>query len=341
MKTLLERNARNRARQAEPPVPPLILFALLVLAGLRLDAHVMSMSTGDVTVEANRAHYELRMPVYEIADLKNPEPLLFEHIRFSTAGQEGRITQRACHADMAQGSYICVADYEFPVAVDRLDVDCTLHQVTVPNHVHLLRAQKDGKSDQAIFDFSFSKAQIRFDPPTAMETFFTETGAGLVRALGGLVQILFLATLALAARSRRELAALGGMFLLGQVVTAVIASKTNWEPAPRFVEAATALTIAYMAVEMLALPQAGKRWLIAGALGVFHGLYFALFLRTTGYNPVYVLSGAGIAEGLLIGLFAFGFSHIGRMAAGLRPVQVSAGVLLAIGMFWFFLRLKS
>src|SRR5205823_5624231 len=193
-------------------------------------AHVMSMSTGDVRLEGNRAHYELRMPVYEIADLKNPELLLFEHIRFSTAGQDGRITQRACHADMAQGSYICTADYEFPVPVDRLDVECALHKVTVPNHVHLLRAQKDGKSDQAIFDFSFSKAQIRFDPPTAIETAVTQSGAGLVRAVGGLVQILFLATLALAARSRRELAALAGMFLLGQVAAAVIAPKTRWEP---------------------------------------------------------------------------------------------------------------
>ena len=48
---------------------------------------------------------------------------------------------------------------------------------------------------------------------------------------------------------------------------AVIVPRTTWDPAPRFVEAATALTIAYMAVEILALPQAGKRWLIAGALG--------------------------------------------------------------------------
>jgi hypothetical protein len=317
------------------------LLSLLPCAALPLSAHVMSMSTGEISVQGNRAHYELRMPVYEIADLKNPEPQLFAHIRFSTAGQEGRITQKACHAEMAQGSYICTADYEFPVAVDRLDVECTFHQVTVPNHVHLLRAQKEGKNDQAIFDLSFSKAQVRFDPPTAMETFFTETGAGFVRALGGLVQILFLATLALAARSRRELAALAGMFLLGQIATAVFASKTSWEPAPRFVEAATALTIAYMAVEILALPEAGKRWLIAGALGVFHGLYFALFLRTAEYHAIYVLSGATIAEALLIGLFALGFSRIGRAAAGLRPARVSAGLLLAIGMFWFFLRLKS
>jgi hypothetical protein len=57
------------------------------------------------------------------------------------------------------------------------------------------------------------------------------------------------------------------MFLLGQIAAAIVAPRTNWDPAPRFVEAGTALTVAYIAVEILALPQAGKRWLIAGALG--------------------------------------------------------------------------
>src|SRR3989442_10221450 len=97
------------------------------------------------------------------------------------------------------------------------------------------------------------------------------------------------------------------MFLLGQIAAAVIVPKTNWEPAPRFVEAATALTIAYMAVEILALPQAGKRWLIARALGVFHGLYFSLFLRTTGYGPRYLLIGAAIGAAPFVSLFGFIF----------------------------------
>jgi hypothetical protein len=317
------------------------LFPLLVMAIVPLSAHVMSMSTGDVTVEGNRAHYELSMPIYEIGELKNPESALFDHIHFSTAGQSGHLVRRACHPDIGQGAFLCSADYEFPIAVDRLDIDCTFHQVTVPNHVHLLRAQKDGKNGQAIFDFTAATAQIRFDPPTAAETFFTETGAGFVRALGGLAQILFLATLALAARTRRELMALTGMFLLGQIAAALIAPGLNWSPAPRFVEAATALTIAYMAVEILVLPEAGKRWLIAGVLGIFHGLYFALFLRTSEFHALYVLSGAAMAEAILIVFFAFCFSRIARLASGYRPAQVSAGLLLGVGMFWFFLRLRS
>ena len=302
-------------------------------------AHVMSMSTGDITVNGARAHYELRMPIYEIAHLKTPESALFEHIRFSTAGQDARLTQKSCRQDA--GFYVCVGDYEFPLPVERLDVECTFHTITAPNHVHLLRAQRDGKSDQAILDLSFSKAQIRFDPPTILETAVTQIGAGFLRAAGGLIPILFLATLALAARSRRELAALAGMFLLGQIVTAVIVPRTTWDPAPRFVEAATALTIAYMAVEILALPNAGKRWLIAGALGVFHGLYFALFLRGSGFRPAYVLTGATLCEVTLISLFAFCFSRVGRLTARFQPARVAAGLLLGVGMFWFFLRMKS
>src|SRR5260370_30393671 len=106
------------------------LLPLLAAAALRLFGHVMSMSTGEVTVQSSRAHYELRMPVYEIADLKNAEPVLFEHIHFSTAGQSAPLTQRTCHSDMAQGSYICAADYEFPIRVDLLDVAATVYPMT-------------------------------------------------------------------------------------------------------------------------------------------------------------------------------------------------------------------
>ena len=77
-----------------------------------------------------------------------------------------------------------------------------------------------------------------------------------------------------------------------------------WQPAPRFVEAAAALTVAYLAVEILLLPEAGARWLVAGVLGVFHGLYFHLFLQTTGYAPALVLPGAALAELAAIAMLA-------------------------------------
>ena len=314
---------------------------ILLACVIPLLAHVMSMSTGDIDVQGNRAKLELRMPLYEITHLKTPDAALFEHIRFATAGQPARLVEKSCRQDPAQASFVCSASYEFPLAVDRLGVECTFHSITVPNHVFLLRAVRDGKNDQAIFDFSFTKAEIRFDPPSALETAVTQTFAGVMRAVTGMVQILFLAALVLAARSRAEFAAVTVAFLAGQIGCALLTPLTRWDPAPRFVEAATALTIAYLAVEILALPQAGKRWLIAGVLGVFHGLYFALFLRSSDYHAGYVLAGAAFAELAILALFALLFVRLGRLLAALRPLQVSATMLLCIGMFWFFLRLRS
>jgi HupE/UreJ protein len=313
----------------------------LALAATPALAHMMSMSSGDLSISGTHARYELRMPLYEIAHVKDPAETLFRNVRFSSGGHQAVLQRHACREDAAAASYVCTAEYDFAAPVDRLEVECTFHAVTVPNHVHLLRAEMDGKRDQGLFDFSFPKATLRFSPPTAAEIVATQSGAGFVRALGGAVQILFLAALALAARSRRELAALAGMFIAGEIAAVVIAPAAGWQPAPRFVEAAAALTIAYLAVEILMLPDAGFRWLVAGVLGGFHGLYFHLFLRESGYRAPLVLGGAAAAELLALALLAVAFSRIGRIARALRPLRVSASALLVFGMFWFFLRLRS
>jgi hypothetical protein len=309
----------------------------LILIAAPLWAHVMSMSSGDLTVSGARAHYELRMPLYEVAHVAAPERTLLEHVRFAGA----RMVAASCSPDAARALYVCQADYEFAAPPDRVDVECTLAAVTVPNHVHLLRAQMNGKQDQGLFDVSFTHASLRFRPPTAAEIAFTQAGAGWMRALGGAAQLLFLGALVVAARSRRELLALAAMFLAGQVASVAAMPHTAWQPVPRFVEAAAALTVAYLAVEILLLPRAGGRWAIAGVLGAFHGLYFHLFLQATGYHAAWVLAGAALAEGAALSVLALLFAHAARVARALRPVEVSASALLLSGLVWFAVRLRG
>jgi hypothetical protein len=309
----------------------------LALLAWPAPAHVMSMSSGDLAILGARAHYELRMPLYEVAHVSNPERTLLEHIRFAGA----HLVRSECRTEPARDTYVCTADYEFAAPVDRVDVECTFAAVTVPNHVHLLRATLGEKRDEAIFDVGFTRATLRFRPPTAAEIAITQAGAGFVRALGGTVQVLFLAALVLAARSRRELLAIAATFLAGQAVSVLALTHAAWQPPPRFVEAATALAVAYLAVEILLLPEAGARWLVAGVLGVLHGLYFRLFVQTTGYSPVLVLLGAALAEAAAIAVLALALSRLGRLAKAFRPVQVAASALLVFGMVWFLLRLRS
>jgi len=314
---------------------------VLILLALPAYAHVMSMSSGDLTIAGVQAHYELRMPIYELAHIKDPGRSIFENIHFSSGLHEARLLSKSCADDAAGASYVCTADYQFAAPPDHVDVSCTYPAITVPNHVHLLRASMDGKLDEAVFDLSFSRATLRFRPPTPLETAITQTGAGFVRAWGGLVQLLFLAALVLAGRSCKELLSLTAMFLAGQIISVLALARSGWQPSSRFVEAAAALTIAYLAVEILLLPQAGARWAIAAVLGAFHGLYFHLFLQTTHYRRDYVLLGAALAEIFAVAILALVWSQISRLARAIRPVQVSACALLVFGMVWFFMRLRN
>jgi hypothetical protein len=296
---------------------------------------MVSLSTGDARIEGRRLRYELRMPLYEVAHVKDAGSILLDHIRFSGA----KLLEKSCKNDA--DTFVCTAVYEFAAEPDRLEVECKFYTVTVPNHVHLLRAYLGDKSDQAVFDLSFPRGEIRFRPPSAFESALTEIGAGMLRALGGAAQLLFLGSLVLAARSRRELLTLAGMFFLGQAISCVIVPRLSWQPAPRFVEAAAALTIAYLAVEILLLPEAGKRWAVLGVLGLFHGLGLALFVSSTQYSPAWVLSGVALAEFPVIFGLMWLFARLTRMAPAIQPVRVCASVLFAVGVIWFFLRLRS
>jgi len=302
-------------------------------------AHMVSMSTGDLKVDGARASYELRMPMYEVAHVHAPEHTLLENVRFESGGVWAKALNPSCRQE--QDTYVCTAEYQFPKPVDTLRAECTLASVTVPNHVHLLRAYRGDKSDQAVFDLSYTQAEIRFRPPTAFETAARGIGAGFMRAAGGLAPLLFLVSLTLAARNRRELVALAGSFLVAEALACAMAPHLRLSLSPRFIEAAAALTVAYLAFEIILLPQSGMRWLVVGVLGLFHGAYFAAFLAESGDHFAPFFTGVVVCELLLIALLAFLLDRLVRLSFLRRAVPVAASLLLAAGVAWFFLRLRA
>jgi hypothetical protein len=314
---------------------------VILLAAAPLFGHAISLSNGEATLRGEHLDFVLTMPMYEAAHTPNPDQAFLDHFRFSSRGQAARMTQKSCHADSAKSVYLCAAEYVFAAPVDRLDVECTLFQVTVPNHVHLLKAEYAGKRDQAVFDYSFTQATLRFRPPTMFETAVQQGFEGMMRAVGGPLQLLFLAALVLAARNRRELLLLGGMFLAGEIAATLLAGVYGWQLPVRFVEAAMALSIAYLAVEILFRPEAGGRALIAGVLGGFHGLSLYLVLAGTGFRPAYVLEGAALGEIAILGAFGAAFWMLRQRWVLTRAIQSAAGLLLVFGMAWFFLRMKN
>jgi hypothetical protein len=302
-------------------------------------AHMVSMSTGELKVEGNRAKYELRMPTYEAAHTADPERTLLEHIVFRSGGAEGRMIEKKCGAE--QDNYVCTATYEFPSPVETLEAECTLASITVPNHIHVLRAYRGDKTDQAVFDVSYTSAEIRFRPPTRFETFVRESGAGFMRAIGGVAPLLFLMGLVLAARSIREMLTLAGAFIVGEIAACAAAPHVWFTLSPRFIEAAAALTIAYLAFEIVLLPQSGQRWLVVGILGLFHGAYFSIFLSSSGYRMPNFLTGVVIAELIALSILFLLLSKALNVIHVPRAVPALATVLMTVGVVWFVVRVWS
>lgn len=296
-----------------------LLFLIgLFLIGSTAFAHVVSMSTGELRVTGRTATYELRIPTYEIAHVSNPKTALLDQVKFEGA----RRTSSNCQEQ--NGDYVCRADYEFdnPVA-DKVEVDCTLFEVTVPNHIHMLYAVQGPNSDQLVFDQNVQQSEIRFHPPSAGEVLIKDATAGIGLLMKSVSGLLFLAVLVLAARNLREAGILTIAFLAGEWLARPISPHIPLAFGPQFLEAVLALTVAYLASEIVFLPDSQARWAVVPILGVVHGLPFAAF-------PASYLAAASIAQALLLAGLWFGVS---KMPTDWR--RPAALVLLIAGIGWF------
>ena len=287
-------------------------WALLTIAS-PLWAHVISMSTGELRIDGPLADYELRIPMVEVAQMANPAAIL-NYVHF----EGGHRTSAKCADE--DGTYVCHASYEFETLVpERLGVECRFFEVTVPNHVHWLHAVRGANSDQEVFDQAFPRSELRFRPPSKIETAGRGLGLGFARAAMNWIGLLFLLGLAIAAPgSIRPF----GCFLIGEVAAVLIGPRIPWPLAPRFLEAAMALTVAYLAVEILMVADAKNLSWIVAVLGLFHGLSVAGF-------PVVYGVGAGVLQIVVFAVLVLGVRWISlgwrrRFAWGLLAAGVGA-----------------
>jgi len=275
------------------------------------------MSSGELHVEGRIASYELRIPMYELTHVTHPETALLDQLKFEGA----RRTSSKCQEQ--DGTYICRADYEFDRPVpDKIEVECTLFQVSVPKHVHLLYAVQGPNSDQQVFDQSFRQAEVRFHPPSSAELIAKAAAAGIARIFKSVSGLLFLAVLVLAARNTREMGILTIAFLAGEWLARPLSSRIPMSFSPEFLEAVLALTVAYLAAEIVFLPDSQARWAMVPILGIAHGLPFAAF-------PPSYLTAASTTQAILLVVLWLVVRKV--PASWRRPI---AGGLLVGGIGW-------
>jgi hypothetical protein len=262
----------------------------------------VSISTGHLTVSAREAVYRLNMPAYELQHVGNARTALPEAIAIEGARRAGS----SCSADST--SMTCTMRWEFDRAPESVTVTSKLAAITVPNHVHILTAVRGGLSDRAVLDENTPSATLRFGEPGALDRLFT------ARPMSALAILLACFTAGIAARSRRELLLTVAAFASGIGAGFVF----PWLFATRFVEAAVAVSCAYIAFEALALP-ASDWWALLPALP---GLALGLYLRVLTETGAVWLAAAAVSLSILLGF------------AGLASRRVVPAAVLAISAIW-------
>ncbi len=300
-------------------------------------AHVLSTSQGSLRLEGSAVHYELRMPLSEAPTGKSWQQDLLESFSLRVGETPGKRVQGACHEDPEQQLYICRSVYQFDSEPKAVIARCDYPSVSVPQHVHIVSSGEGETVRQTVFDIASREAEIRFKPPTRWEVLRSQFAAGARQAVTNPALLLFLAVLALAGRTRRELVISVAAFLLAETVAALVLKVSPWMLPSRFVEAAAALTVAYLATEILLLPEAQQRSLVCAGMGGFHGLFLGSFLRQTGMQPAWFLTGVLGCEMLL--LAALG--SLWLYTRSRRKEQILALLLLLCGVSWFVMRLQG
>lgn len=308
--------------------------AFAVLTALPLCAHMVSLSSGTLRVDGTQLIYEARIPLYEIPNIPQFDKLLFDEIHFRSRSGDAKLVGSACTADKAEGFYRCNATFTLAQPEEELEAYVGWHRVIAQNHTHVLSAVRGEVTAHGVLQASSPTAKLRFRPLTLAEQLTEGAWAGGQWLLTTPVMLLLLAAIVVASRSWPEFKLLAACFVIGQALPLLAASVTPVLN-PRFLELASALAVAYLAVEILFLPQAGTRWLVVAVVGLFPGLALAAMVRQTELSAVGVWLGAQSMEAMLVATSGFAWL---RYSIGRGLDRLAGWALLALGAAWFAYR---
>ncbi|HEV2695972.1 MAG TPA: HupE/UreJ family protein [Verrucomicrobiae bacterium] len=191
------------------------------------------------------------------------------------------------------------------------------------------------------------------EPDYLFDTGFVPSlGSRLVRFLELGVKHIFLGydhlcfLLALIVVSRfRELVKIVTAFTIAHTLTLILTATQVVTLPVRFVEAAIALTIIYVALENLWIKSTNKRWRLAFLFGLVHGFGFATLLQQLGLPPSGLIRplvsfnvGVEIAQlGIVLALLPVSV-WLARWRHGASVRNAVSVVIFLLGLAWFSIR---
>lgn len=183
----------------------------------------------------------------------------------------------------------------------------------------------------------------------AAGTFVSFLGLGVEHIIGGIDHLLFLAALLALATGLWQMVKIVTAFTVAHSVTLSLAALGVVDVPSSIIEPLIAASIVWVAVENLLAPAGiGRRWLIAGAFGLIHGLGFASALTELNVSRETLLRAlVGFNIGVELGQLAFVAVFLPLFIWASRPgrlprlPQVLSVVVALVGAVWLVERLLA
>jgi hydrogenase/urease accessory protein HupE len=193
--------------------------------------------------------------------------------------------------------------------------------------------------------------------PGPFEVVTSYTWLGIEHILLGVDHLLFVAALVMLVRGRRQLLITITAFTIAHSVTLALATLGFLDVPGPPVEAIIALSIMFVAVEIIRRHQghpslaSEKPWLVALSFGLLHGLGFAGALAEVGLPPnsiplalLFFNVGVEIGQLLFVAVLLLGAALVRRVAGPVDPrwsVVVPAYAIGGLASYWLFERVAA
>ena len=232
-----------------------------------------------------------------------------------------------------------------PAGSTSLTVESDLLVDLYPHHKTLAELVAGGRAEQFVLEPGRAYER-RIAEPRPWTTAASFLRLGIEHIFTGYDHILFLFGLLLVGNGLRNLVAVVTSFTVAHSLTLALATLGAVQPVPWTIEAAIALSIAYIGIENLFVGNPRYRWKITFIFGLVHGFGFAAVLRDMH------LPRAGVA----ISLFSFNVGvEIGQVAivSLMYPLlvllartrhrvlvtRIASSIITIVGLVWFYQRI--
>jgi hypothetical protein len=330
----------------------LILALLLLIPAGTSHAHVRSSAGyGDVRGDGGRVHYELSLETAVLdaaAGDGTPEAYVLPRVEVFLDGVEceGEAERAGAASRDGRDHTRLVLDYECHGTADgvyEIRYGVFADGAVVDDHTSVTRYDLAGNAGTYVFDAGHH--ELRAGDATLLATAGRFVALGVEHILFGIDHVLFLIALLLGAPSLLAVVKLATAFTVAHSVTLVLGALGWVTVPPEIVEPLIALSIAYVAADVVLGGDSRHRLGIVFGFGLLHGLGFAGSLSWSGDLDLAALATFNVGIELGQALIVLAVFPVLLLVRRLRwsPGIHAAGAACAggFGLLWFVERLMA